>query len=340
MLAQMNPRPVAESVDELLEGARPLGDHTTAGRRSGACFEAVEIDGQRCVVKYVHPDLDFTMRVSGDVGCRPRRVWELGVLDAAATVVDHATLGVARWGRGGFGAALLMRDVSGELVPAGDDAVTEEEHVALLDACAALAARFWGWRDDGVEPALLPYRLRWSWFAPQLLEVERQLGFPEPVPRLALEGWERFAERAPADVATAVTDLLADPSPLVGALEGTPSTLLHGDWKLGNLGTAADGRTVLLDWAYPGEGPVAHELAWYLAINRARLPEGWTKESTIEEFTSALRRHGLDTDGWWERQLRLGLLGALVQFGWEKALGDDDELAWWCDRARDGLRVL
>ena len=33
---------------------------------------------------------------------------------------------------------------------------------------------------------------------------------------------------------------------------------------------------------------------------------------------------------WWERQLALCLLGALVQFGWEKALGGyDEELAWW-----------
>jgi hypothetical protein len=30
----------------------------------------------------------------------------------------------------------------------------------------------------------------------------------------------------------------------------------------------------------------------------------------------------------------------LVQFGWEKALGDDDELGWWCDRAREGVRRL
>jgi len=31
-----------------------------------------------------------------------------------------------------------------------------------------------------------------------------------------------------------------------------------------------------------------------------------------------------------ERQLALCLLGALVQFGWEKAFGGyDEELAWW-----------
>jgi hypothetical protein len=29
-----------------------------------------------------------------------------------------------------------------------------------------------------------------------------------------------------------------------------------------------------------------------------------------------------------------------VQFGWEKALGDPDELAWWADRARAGARWL
>jgi hypothetical protein len=29
-----------------------------------------------------------------------------------------------------------------------------------------------------------------------------------------------------------------------------------------------------------------------------------------------------------------------VQFGWEKALGDDEELAWWVDAAREGARLL
>ena len=116
--------------------------------------------------------------------------------------------------------------------------------------------------------------------------------------------------------------LRRDPAPLVDALRTTPWTLLHGDWKLGNLGTAADGRTILIDWAYPGAGPVGHELAWYLALNRARLPAGHTKETTIADFRAALERHGVATAGWWDRQLDLCLLGALVQFGWEKALGD------------------
>lgn len=333
-------RPLAASVEELLDGAVRNGHHTTATRRSGAIFESVEIGGQRCIVKFVHPDFDFMMRVSGDLGCRPRRAWELGLVDTASDVIDHATLGAAPWGRGGFGAALLMRDVSGELVPEGDDPLDEELHLRLLDHLAAFSAAAWGWRDDHDDPALLPYRCRWSWFAPHLLAVERDLGFPEPVPRIALDGWERFAARAPRAVSEGVRDLLLEPAPLIDALWTTPSTLLHGDWKLSNLGTAPDGRTVLLDWAYAGEGPVAHELSWYLSLNHARLPRSWSKATAVEVFETALRRRGVDTAGWWDRQLRLCLLGAFVQFGWEKALGDEDELSWWCDAAADGLRLL
>jgi len=47
---------------------------------------------------------------------------------------------------------------------------------------------------------------------------------------------------------------------------------------------------------------------------------------------------GVATAGWWDRQLALCLLGALVQFGWEKALGAGAELEWWLARAAEGLR--
>ena len=69
------------------------------------------------------------------------------------------------------------------------------------------------------------------------------------------------------------------------------------------------------------------DLAWYLAINCRRLPQ--SKEASIAAYREALElrhRHG----PWWDRQLALCLLGALVLFGWEKALGGyDEELAWW-----------
>ena len=330
-------RPVADSVDELLASATRRTSFVPDDARSPAGFERVEILGQPCVVKYVHPDFDFTMRVSGDLGCRPRRVWEAGLMDLAPDTIDHAMLGVARWGRNGWGAALLMRDVSDDLPVLGDEPISEELHAAFLDGIAALAAPLWDYQGD---MGLLPHRLRWAWFGPEQLACEERLGFPEPVPRIATEGWQRFGERAPKDVLDAVESLRRDPSPLSDAVRTTPQTFVHGDWKIGNLGYAADGRVVLLDWAYPGEGPVCHELAWYLALNRSRIPIGQTKESTIADFRTALERHGIATSGWWDRQLMLCLAGALVQFGWEKAFGDDDELNWWIDAARPGLDAL
>jgi aminoglycoside phosphotransferase (APT) family kinase protein len=164
------------------------------------------------------------------------------------------------------------------------------------------------------------------------------LGWPERVPAIAAEGWERFMARAPRDVAGVVDQLWRDTTPLADALRSTPSCFLHGDAKASNMGIAADGRMVLVDWAYVGEGPACHELCWHLALDREKLPV--TKEAAIEEFRLGLERHGVDTAGWWDRQLGLCLLGALVQFGWEKAYGDDAELGWWCDAAREGARFL
>jgi hypothetical protein len=188
----LTPRPLAASVEELLAGATRLGQHTTNESRSSASFEAVVVEGERCVVKYVHPDNDFTMRVSGDIGCRPRRVWEAGLMDVANDLIDHATIGAAPWGRNGWGVALLMRDVSSALVPAGDDPIPEAQHLGFIDSCAGLAARMWGWSDDR---GLLPHRLRWEWFGPVQLDGERELA-ARGRSRIAAEGWTRFAERS------------------------------------------------------------------------------------------------------------------------------------------------
>ena len=81
-----------------------------------------------------------------------------------------------------------------------------------------------------------------------------------------------------------------------------------------------------------------HDLCWHLALDREKLPI--TKEATMEAFRFGLARRGVITSGWWDRQLGLCLLGALVLFGWEKGYNDDGELLWWCDAAREGARFL
>jgi hypothetical protein len=331
---------LAPSVDELLAGAERRESFVNPDGRSHTTFERLWIDGRPHVVKYLHLDHDFTMRVSGDIGCRPVRAWAAGLLDSAPALVDHAIVGAALGhGRNGWGAALLMRDVSGELLPAGAGPIPAEQHAAFIDHLAGFCAATWGWHDDPSSgPGLLPYAARWAWFGYAALAGERALGWPERVPMIADEGWRRFGERAPAALARVIDGLRRDTAPLATALRGTPSCFLHGDVKASNAGASADGRTVLIDWAYAGEGPACHELAWHLALDRSRLPI--SKEATAELFCRALERHGVQTGDWWERQFSLCLLGALVQFGWEKARGDDEEFAWWCQAAQAGVAWL
>jgi hypothetical protein len=327
---------VFESVEELLGQVDLREPFVPEGMRSTALFERVRRGEERLVLKYLHADHDFAMRAYGDLGARTVLAYEAGLFDAAADVIDHGVVGMARGvGRNGWGCAVLMRDVSGDLASTDDTPFGTEEHDRLLDHLARMCASTWGWRDD---VGLLPYATRWTFTSESMLEGERAAASTERVVPIVEQGVARFLERAPADVASGVEALRRDVFPLTDALAATPSCFLHGDWKASNIGGAADGRTVLIDWVYLGEGPACHELGWYLALNRRKLPT--TKEQAIDDFRGALERHGVDTTGWWDRQLRLALLGTVVQFGWEKALGDDDELAWWCDRARDGLACL
>jgi hypothetical protein len=328
----LNRRPVASSVEELVRGASQRQPFLTSDSKSGSGFERLLIDGEPHILKHVHPDRDWTMRFNNDIGCHPVQVWAVGLMDAYPERIDHATVAVAGGlGRNGSGGAILMRDVGTELVVPGDTPLDGAAHTRYLDDMAGFSARMLGWRDT---IGLVPLETRWGWFGPRCLATEAALGWPDAVPRIAAQGWEHFTERAPRNVQDIVGALRHDPTPLVTAVASTPQTFVHGDWKLGNVGTAIDGRTVLLDWTYPGEAPTCYELAWYLALNSARLPG--SKEETITEFRAALEHHGVQTAGWFDRQAGLCLLGALVIFGWEKAFGSDAELRWWCDRAEQG----
>jgi aminoglycoside phosphotransferase (APT) family kinase protein len=158
--------------------------------------------------------------------------------------------------------------------------------------------------------------------------VEADRGYQGGVPGILATAWPALRAVAPEAGAVA-TALAADPWPLLAAFEGSPTTLSHGDWKYGNLGSHPDGRTILLDWAVPGVAPFCFDVAYYLAINSRRFTE--PKESVIAAYRAELERRGVSTHGWFERQLELALLGAFAQLGWEKA-NEPDELGWWVER--------
>lgn len=323
--------PVASSVDELLAGAATREPFAPSDGKSGVPMERVVIDGQRYVVKHVSIDNDWIMRATGDLGCRPLLVWRSGLLGRVPPAIDHGFAGFAPEPRG---AAILMRDVTPRLVPEGDDPIPPEQNLRFLDHMAGLHAAFWGWEDT---VGLVPLSSRYAWFTSEVTACEEALGSGAQVPQIAAEGWRRLRAVSPR-LAEIVLPLLRDADPLVAALEATPQTFVHGDWKMGNLGSHPDGRTILLDWAIPGRAPGCVELAWYVALNRRRLPHG--KEGTIDAYRVALQRHGIDTEPWWDLQIALALLGAVVQFGWEKGYDEPSEIAWWEERAVEGAQHL
>jgi hypothetical protein len=326
------------SLDDLIAGASVREPMTHTDSKSGSTFERVVIDGEPFVVKYLDRRDDWTMRASGQVEYAPVTMWRRGLLQHLPACFEQPIVGVANAdvdGEVGMRIALLMRDVGEWMVPEGDEVLTLVVHLQLLDHLAALSAAFWG---GGPHLEIVPMSNRYFELSPWMAVTEATLGSDAIVPRLVAEGWQRFPSEAPA-AAEIVSALANDPSPLVARLEATPLTFVHGNWKLGNLGCTDDARTVLIDWETPGLGTACSELAWYLAINSARLPH--SKEATIDEFRNALERHGIETAPWWERQLGLALLGGLVQFGWEKCLGGRNaELEWWEARAVEGARYL
>jgi hypothetical protein len=323
------PAPAAfASVAELIAGATERTSLSGAAGKSGARLERVVIGGELYVLKHLDLAEDWTMRASGSLRGAPLLAWERGLLARLPACFNQPIIGVAPadgdGSRPSGGCAVLMRDVTPWLVPVTDEPIGLDQHLRFLRHMAALHAAFW---ECGSECDVVPAMHRYLELSPWLAHAEAAIGSAHLVPRLVGQGWPRLAEVAPA-AAAVVMPLARDPGPLVEALDSTPHTFVHSNWKLDNLGTDDQGRTVVLDWEQPGRGAPLSDLAWYLAINCRRLPQ--SKEDSVDAYRRALEEHGIGTERWWARQLALCLLGALVLFGWEKALGGyDEELEWW-----------
>lgn len=296
---------------------------------SGARLERVtRADGRVRVEKTFDPRADWIMRATGDDG-RIFRLWTAGVFSRLPAGIDSAVESVAALPEGWL---VVMRDVADALVPDGQ-LLTRQQGRRLLSAVAALHDAFADRRVEG----LCPIVDRLSFLAPSAV---RGLDH-HPLRDVVLDGWDRFAELAPAEVGDAVLELLERPGQLAAALSDYPDTLLHGDLKVANVGF--DGATVvLIDWGtLTGMGPAALDHAFCLALNGAAIDA--SLDDLLADVESVLTpddRHALP----------LALLGQLVTFGWEKALGATSEdpatrareragMSWWCARAAEALEL-
>lgn len=335
MLGTMDAAKYVATIEELVAGATDRRPVRSSDAKSGADFELLTLDGRACFLKVLDAASDWIMRVTGNTDHWEHKVWRAGLYHRFPDVIDHTIIAMALDTTGGSTRlGILMDDVSGSLIPAGDEVVAVQTHDGFVGHMAQLHAEFWGWRDT---VGLCPMANRIRFFCPDVIAPELLVGdVPGPI-RAADAGWKDLA-RVDPELRSFLGSVHDDPVVLVDALAETPATFVSGDWKMGNLGRHADGRTVLVDQAYPGEAPGLYDLLWYVALNRERLPV--SKEATIDAYRAGLETAGVDTGGWFERQLGLSTIALMATFGWEKALGDADELAWWSSRVAKAQALL
>ncbi|HKG24936.1 MAG TPA: aminoglycoside phosphotransferase family protein, partial [Thermomicrobiales bacterium] len=308
-----------------------------------------EIGPRRFVVKVSSPGGDWIARATRDEGAREVALFLAGLPELLPPAMEWPALAARKDGKDAWHLVMidLEADAGANLVPPGDDPVPEELITQFLVHLACLHRTFLDRRQRFTDVGFCDIAAWLTLLGPAT--VARERGGNDPVTPHLAPGWDAFARLAPAQVARKIVELLVDPTPLAEALGAGPATLLHGDFKFGNLGwrEGESGSTIVLDWSQAMWGPPLLDLGWFLAVNSARLP--FSKEHAIGIYRDQVRE--LYGDGW-ERSLDFALLGGgVLRLGWAKALGvasddpvvaarDRAELDWWLPVAERALARL
>jgi hypothetical protein len=301
--------------------------------KSGAGLERIRLgDGRSLIVKRIEPGTDFTVEATGGMPGRELVLWRAGVLDRLPHGIGHAL--VDAWVEEDV-TVLVMRDLGGSMLT-WDDHLSGRQAAWVMSRIARLHRAFLGEPPADLVPLLPLITL----FAPATMQPLADRGVE--LMRLALRGWDMFAETVPADVAGAVLALLADASPIERVLARGPTTFLHGDLATVNMAIEGDTLT-LIDWAMPTAGPGTVDVARFVAGCASVV--ALSREDVIEAYRQAA---GPAYD---DLCMTVSLLSAVLWLGWNKALDavehpdpqvrarERADLDWWVDRARDALET-
>ena len=170
MLWAMNVANSVDTIEELAAGATDRRPVRSSDAKSGADFELLTIDGRSCFLKVLDAESDWIMRVTGNTDHWEYKVWRAGLYHRFPDVIDHTIIAMALDTTGGSTRlGILMDDVSGSLVPPGDEVVAAGTHDGFVRHMARLHADFWGWHDT---VGLCPMANRIRFFCPEIIAPE------------------------------------------------------------------------------------------------------------------------------------------------------------------------
>lgn len=275
---------------------------------------------------------DWIARATAD-GPLPREAWFAAHGPKLPPPVRAPYLGAAR---DGDDVVILMPDLTGTLFD-WDAPISVDAMDRVLAGLAELHAYPWLTSGEIEGGPWCPWPERLTLICRGSLE--RPGPARDAVADRILPGWDAFDRIAPPAVRDLIDCLGRDPRGLLDALADQPSTLLHGDLKLANVGIAGDGWVEIVDWQMVMVAPVAVELGWFLVSNVASLP--LPPDKLIESYRSkGGGARFLDGTG-----VDLAILVGLLLRGWRKGYDAEagvtlasgvsarDDLAWWCERA-------
>ncbi len=306
---------------------------------SGASMTMLRRGRDRFVLKRDSLARDWIARATAD-GPILREAWFAAHGPALPCPIRAPYLGA---GQDGDGFGILMPDLTGILFD-WDAPISVGALEQVLDGLVALHSHPWPVSDAGDASRWCPIRERITLIC--RASLERAGPARDAVGDRILPGWDAFDRLAPPAARELIDSLGTDPVPLVNALARLPTTLLHGDLKLANVGIEPGGRIDLVDWQMVSLAPVAVELGWFLVSNVASLT--LQPGAVLARYHAALLergRRGEEIAGDWEAQTDCAILVGLLLRGWRKgadaeagvvhasAVAAADDLAWWCDRA-------
>jgi hypothetical protein len=316
---------------------------------SGASLSLLRrADGERFVLKRDSLARDWIARATAD-GPILREAWFAANGPPLPSPIRAPYLG-AGVDSEEFG--ILMPDLSSVLFD-WDAPISVEALERVLDGLAGMHGAPWSASD-----ALDPSQTRWCPLRERVTlicraSLERPGPAREAVGDRILPGWDAFDRVAPAATRDIVNSLGVEPQPLLDALSNLPSTLIHGDLKLANVGIAPDGLIDLVDWQMVTVAPIAVELGWFLVSNVASLP--LQPDDVLARYHAAMVKRGgagAETLADWRAQTDAAILVGLLLRGWRKGADAEagltlasgvsapDDLAWWCDRALEAADRL